>query len=311
MAHDSHLYYPKVVDEAPAYIFGGLAPGHDLVFVPDFALQPRSFVRKVLKFLLVGRIPLGGRLTELITGYRGYHWLTTLHSGDRLLVNGVTNLHTLRAIAWLTPKGVRRFQYFNNCLRFFIPPEEVAHRVEKMKEMGYHLVSFDPQESADYGMTYAPQFYRFPEPYSEELRYDFFFCGVRKDRGERLDQLKAALQAQGFTCKFVVVGEGGQRRIDYEEYLHYVRQSRCLVDLFQEGQVGLTRRPLEALFFNKKLLTENAHIAQFDFYHPQNIFILGKDDMAQVSTFMSTPSVDVPTEVKRRYDVNTWLNYFS
>ena len=161
------LYYPKVVDEAPAYIFGGLAAGHDLVFVPDFALQPRSFPRRVLKFLLVGRIPLGGRLTEFITGYRGYQWLTTLRSGDRLIVNGVTNLRTLQAIAWLTPKGVRRFQYFNNCLRFFIPPDEVAQRVERMKQMGYHLVSFDPQESTDYGMTYAPQFYRFPEPYDD------------------------------------------------------------------------------------------------------------------------------------------------
>ena len=179
-----------------------------------------------------------------------------------------------------------------------------------MKQMGYHLVSFDPQESADYEMTYAPQFYRFPEPYDDVPRYDFFFCGVRKDRGERLDQLKHTLQEQGFKCKFVVVGEGGQPRIDYEEYLSYVRQSRCLVDLFQEGQVGLTRRPLEALFFNKKLLTENTHIAQFDFYHPQNIFILGKDDMKQVSTFMGTPSVDVPRDVKQRYDVNAWLRYF-
>ena len=89
-----------------------------------------------------------------------------------------------------------------------------------------------------------------------------------------------------------------------------MRQSRCLVDLFQEGQVGLTRRPLEALFFNKKLLTENAHIAQFPFYHPHNIFILGKDHPSQLPAFMGTPAVEVPHDVKQRYDVNTWLHYF-
>ena len=60
----SHLYYPKNLAEAPAYIFGGVDEESDLVFVPDFTKQPKTFVRKVLKFLFVGRIPLSGRLTE-------------------------------------------------------------------------------------------------------------------------------------------------------------------------------------------------------------------------------------------------------
>lgn len=306
------LYYPKTLDEAPAYIFQSVAIDSSLTIVPDFTLQPRSFLHKVLKFLFVGRVPLNGKIVELLTGYKGYHWLSTLQPTDRLLLNGVTNLRTLRAIKWLTPKGVRCFQYFNNCLRFVLPPHQVAGRVREMQRMGYKLVSFDPHEAEELGMTYAPQFYRFPEPWQSELEYDFFFCGERKNRGERLDKLRLTLEQKGFRCLFIVVGEGGDRRISYQHYLEYVRKSRCLVDLFQEGQVGLTRRPLEALFFNKKLLTENLHIQDFDFYCPENTFIMGKDDIGQIKHFLNaTPAVEIPDKIKRRYDVFRWLHFFT
>ena len=309
--YKGHLYYPKNLDGGPAYIFKGVDSNSDLTFVADFSLHPRSFLRKVLKFLFVGRIPLPGRLVEWITGYKGYHWLTTLKQGDRLLVNGVTNLHTLQAIKWLTPKNVRCFQYFNNCLRFVIPANDVGSRIAKMQQMGYNLVTFDPEEANNYNMTYAPQFYRFPEPYNAEIKYDFFFCGLSKDRGQHLLELKSQLESLGFSCLFIVVDDL-KSGISYKEYLEHVKESRCLVDVFQENQVGLTRRPMEALFFNKKLLTENRSIISFDFYRPENIYLLEQDNIDGITHFMKNVEMtDVPDEVKRRYDVNTWLKFFA
>ena len=90
MHHLSHLYYPKTLGEAPVYIFGAVDEKSDLVFVPEFTKQPKTHIRKILKFLFVGRLPLSGRLIEWITGYKGYAWLSTLKPGDRLLLNGVT-----------------------------------------------------------------------------------------------------------------------------------------------------------------------------------------------------------------------------
>ena len=68
-----------------------------------------------------------------------------------------------------------------------------------MQAMGYHLVTFDPQEAAKYGMKYAEQFYRYPPEAegsinTEQQKYDFFFCGEQKDRGRRLADLE---QLQG------------------------------------------------------------------------------------------------------------------
>lgn len=318
MNHNGHLYYPKDLSEAPAYIFGGVEEGSGLVFVPDFTKQPKTFIRKILKFLLVGRIPLSGYLIEWITGYKGYAWLSTLKPGDRLLLNGVTNLRTLRAVSWLTNPAVTRYQYFNNCLHFVYPKHLVAQKASSMKAMGYHLVTFDPQEAAKYGMKYAEQFYRYPSEKegsenTEQQKYDFFFCGEQKDRGRRLADLKHTLSKMGYRCLFIVVSSESQR-ISYQQYLKYIQQSRCIVDLQKEGQTGLTRRPIEALFFKKKLLTENHHIVSYDFYRKENIYVVGSDgaiDTNSVHLFLDEqPMVEVPQEIIERYEVNHWLRYF-
>lgn len=306
----SHLYYPRTLSGAPEYIFEGVSPESDLVLRPDFTRQPKSFWRKVLKFLLVGRVPLSGRLVEWITGYKGYSWLPTLHPDDRLLVDGVTNLHTLKAIAWLTPKGVRRYNYFNNCLHFYFPDKEVGRRTASMRKMGYGLMTFDPEEAARYGMTYTEQFFRYPEKTETAVKYDFFFCGVQKDRLERLTRLKAQLESMGFRCLFIVVPPDDM--ITYRQYLSHVMESRCIVDLMQEGQAGLTRRPVEALFFGKKLLTENVCVADYDIYRPENVFILGKDSFDTLRQFVESPfaSDESLAATTQRYEVNHWLKYF-
>ena len=89
-----------------------------------------------------------------------------------------------------------------------------------------------------------------------------------------------------------------------------LQSSRCIIDIAQEGQVGFTRRPIEALFFNKKLITNNVEIMKFDFYRNNNIFILGKDKLEDIDSFMETDIEIIPDEIKRKYDINTWIENF-
>lgn len=76
------------------------------------------------------------------------------------------------------------------------------------------------------------------------------------------------------------------------------------------GQSGLTRRPLEALFYNKKLLTNNPWIVEFDFYQKSNIFLLQELNIAEIQKFMQQPSTLIPDMVKMKYDIHSWLEKF-
>ena len=66
-------------------------------------------------------------------------------------------------------------------------------------------------------------------------------------------------------------------------------QSNCILDYNQEGQVGLTLRPMEALFLEKKLITNNKDIKNYDFYNPSNIFILGENNIEDIKEFINKP----------------------
>lgn len=306
----SLLYMPRQLQEAPKYIYGGVAADSDLRLLNDFTRQPKSFVHRLLKFLFVGRIPLSANAVARLTGFDGYKQLTRITPSDRLLLDGVSNPRTLKAIRWIVPRQTRCYDYFNNSLRFVYGNTDIDATTKRIKKIGYQLATFDPADAEKYGMLYTEQYYRFPDgPATVEEEYDFFFCGASKDRTERLHSLRSMLEGKGFRCLFIDV-KSPSERISYEQYLSYLSRSRCLVDLMQEGQTGITRRPVEALFWNKKLLTENSHIARYDFYDERNISILTAETEKEIEKFMSTPISEVPTEIKRRYDINHWLSYF-
>ena len=324
MAHSSTslLYWPKTLSGAPRYIFDGAAEGLRPVFLPDFTRQPSDFVHKVLKFLFIGRIPVGPRLASWLTGFDGWKELRRLRPTDRFMADGVTNPRTLQAIAWLLPKEVRKYNYFNNSLRFALPGKDIGALMERMRHMGYHLITFDPDDAARYHLQLTEQFYREPAIQQQQeatpvagasasaptIQAEAFFCGENKGRRADLNRLQQRLEACGLTCRFIIVDQPSQY-ISYEEYLHHLAACRCLIDWVQADQAGITRRPIEALFWQKKLITNHKALLKADFYHPDNIFIVGHDETARLPLFLQQPLARIPDEVRQRYDVNHWLSY--
>jgi hypothetical protein len=75
-------------------------------------------------------------------------------------------------------------------------------------------------------------------------------------------------------------------------------------------QTGLTLRPMESIFFEKKLITNHLTISDYDFYDKSNIFILGKDDLNNLSYFLKQPYNRLPAKLVDGYDFNTWLKRF-
>ena len=83
-----------------------------------------------------------------------------------------------------------------------------------------------------------------------------------------------------------------------------------MIDINQSNQTGLTRRPLEALFYNKKLITNNADIRRYNFYNPKNIFIFGIDSAESLKEFVKSPVDKIPAQIRQQYDINTWIDQY-
>ena len=229
-------------------------------------------------------------------------------AGDAILIYEGCNVNVLKAIRSLIPSGVTCHIYYCNPIHttFKNPSEDL----KKIQQLGYELSTFDPKDAERYNIKFANQYFRYPsEDIPEEPTSDCFFCGLAKNRIHELQALKELLETNALTCNFIIP-ETAKEGISYAEYLKQLSLSRCVIDINQSNQTGLTRRPLEALFYNKKLITNNADIRRHNFYNPKNIFIFGIDSTEFLKEFVKSPVDKIPEQIRQQYDINTWIDQY-
>ena len=101
-----------------------------------------------------------------------------------------------------------------------------------------------------------------------------------------------------------------EKNIPYEEVQRRISKTNAILEINQAGQIGITLRAMEALFFRKKLITNNAHIIQEDFYNPNNVFIIGKDDMSLLKDFLSQPYDTAADSFRNKHTIDAWFSNF-
>ena len=141
----------------------------------------------------------------------------------------------------------------------------------------------------------------------DEEEYDFYFIGFEKNRAEILGKLKEKLK--DYRCCFKVIHHSSEC-IPYAQNIDNIKKARCIIEIVQKGQEGITLRPLEAIACGKKLLTNNTNIQQFDFYTPQNIFIWGEDDFSNIDKFINSTLLSLHPSTCLKYDISSWLNHY-
>ena len=171
--------------------------------------------------------------------------------------------------------------------------------------------TFDPNDAKKYNMNYNPQFYTKKIILKEnDLKYDLLFLGRAKNRKKMILDLDIKLKEKGINSKNIII-ENEKDFVPYDEYLKLLSETKAILDIVDGKQVGLTLRCMEALFFNKKLITNNLDIVNYDFYNQNNIFILGKDDMRNIKEFINSPYEYVDEKIINYYDFEEWIKRFN
>ena len=84
-------------------------------------------------------------------------------------------------------------------------------------------------------------------------------------------------------------------------------ESRIILDIQHPKQTGLTMRTIEMLGMNKKLITTNESIKSYDFYDPNNIAIISRNNISLDMNFVKSPYKPLQKSVFERYSLNTWI----
>ena len=191
------------------------------------------------------------------------------------------------------------------------------------KELGYECWSFDKNECEQYDLKFNEQFYPdIDSTKSEQIKYDFAFVGYDKNRLDQIIQLDNYMKQNDCRVMWHVKKDRGKKyRIDmpiklknsnlsYSKYIKLLKQTRCIIDIVKADQRGLTVRALEAMAFDKKLITTNTYVREYDFYNPDNIFIWDGKNTADIMAFMDRPYKKVASDIKKKYTISAWLERF-
>jgi len=178
--------------------------------------------------------------------------------------------------------------------------------------------SFARKDCLQYGMRFNPLPYfkeiQFPE---KEKKYDIIFVGRDKGRLSTLLKLKSEFESLGLITKFVIAptyrydkNPAYSKSISYMESVKLGTQGRAILDYIEIDDSGQSLRVVEALFLHEKIITNSKLIFDYEFYCPENIFVLGHDDINKLPDFLDTPYKQVPDEVIMKYDFDSVIERF-
>lgn len=172
--------------------------------------------------------------------------------------------------------------------------------------------TFDENDSKKYNIKFFPQFYynciEKSKLSGNTPNYDCIFLGAVKDRKNEILDVKKILDEENIKTYFKIVYNKNDF-IEYSEYLDLITKTRAIIDIVGESQRGLTLRVLEALYYSKKLITNNKNIKKYDFYNKNNIFIIGEDDKNNLKNFINA-KFDTMGQEKyiKKYSYENWIN---
>lgn len=98
------------------------------------------------------------------------------------------------------------------------------------------------------------------------------------------------------------------KKLKHHEIAEIYKDSFSVLDINKPFQNGLTMRTFEALASGKKLITTNADIKNYPFYHPENIQILDRNNLNMDAGFFKTKFKKLGSEVLAHMSLDSWIH---
>jgi hypothetical protein len=196
------------------------------------------------------------------------------------------------------------------------------NEIKKYKQSKWNIFSFDEQDCTIFQLKHNPyhitaQYYPIKQNKCIPSSNQIFFVGKAKDRKDKIDILKKRFDELSIKYNIVVIDtkkpNHSKYLVPYCDLLYEIQRYNVLLDIVQEGQTGATQREYEAIYFKKKLITDNKYILNRNYYNDNNIFVIDYDkiDIIEgINTFLLKPFIEIDKKIIDYYSMENWLNRF-
>lgn len=150
-------------------------------------------------------------------------------------------------------------------------------------------MTYDEGESKKYGIPVCSEYGSIIDLPNRDkyTKCDVFLAATAKDRLDRIMKAYHILTDYGLKCEFYLFKVPDDKKEDlpgikyidrympYKESLYRTVNAKCILDINQRGaNGGLTSRFIEAVQYNKKIITDNTYMRDSKFYNSRDMLII-------------------------------------
>lgn len=183
------------------------------------------------------------------------------------------------------------------------------------------VFSFDPQDVKTYNFRPITNYIYFnqrPIPEIGEVKNDCFTVCYLDERLETINRIAEIFNRKNLGSHFIIVGKTkpehihkdiifSEERFNQEDVHQKIIDSKAILDLLRDDQAGLSFRIFEAMGFQRKIVTSNKYVQNFDFYNSENILIIDPQNPEIPEAFFKTPYIPIPPQIYRKYTLEGWV----
>lgn len=182
------------------------------------------------------------------------------------------------------------------------------------------VYTYEKVDAKKYNLEFLPNFIYFEgSKKCNQVAIGAFSVMSNDYRFKTLQNVALSLKQSNVNYNLCVIQKGKKdcnllnyltKRMSNDEVLENIKKAKLIVDIHKYGiQDGLTFRVFESLGLRKKIITTNRDVKNYDFYNPNNIYVIEDlDNIAIPNTFLTTEYQDVPDEIYNKYTLKTWLS---
>lgn len=274
-------------------------------------------ITRVRRQLVIGAADRYYQNTLAELGHKNYDFVFVI-SGQTL------STKTLRD--WRT-----RFKHAKFCLYMW---DSFGNRPWAIDNLSFfdQCFTFDRNDSARYNIHFRPLFFSsgFEKNSSTTPKFDISFVGTtHTDRYAIISSIKRQLSNNDTSIMYMFlqakwvfwlykvinssfksaqISEFKFQPLGKAEVQEIFFSSKVILDIEHPQQTGLTMRTLETLGAQKKLVTTNAEVQKYDFYRPENICIIDRNEPALPDSFINTPYINISHEIYEKYRLSGWMD---
>jgi len=221
---------------------------------------------------------------------------------------------------FIDPKSVLELKkYGNKTIAYFNDNTRRCPKIIRVIPHFDEVFSFEKKDCEKYNLKFATNWIYNSISMSPEksIERQVFNIISEDKRLPVLSKIASDLNAKNISHKILVYSKTGRKKtcsIDYiskkkslEKIKNYINSSQVLLDINRDNQDGLTFRVFESIGLQKKLITTNTDIKNYDFYNPNNILIIDKINPDIEISFFDKEYQQIPSSIYNKYSLDGWL----